>query len=426
MPAIDDSDPTITSPIAAPVEPHPAPAAARPTRLNAIDLARGIVMVLMVLDNTRTYAFSGTYEHDPTNLAHTTPAIFFTRWITHFCAPAFVFLAGIGIALQRQRGKPLPGLSRFLLTRGLWLIVLEFTVVRVSMQFELDYRFLGVAHELWAIGWGMIAMAGLVRLPVSIVAGIGVLITVLHDLLDRLLGSMSSGPQSHALSPMTKVFLTLFQRVQVELGHPYPVVLIVYAILPWLGVMALGYAVGAVYPWTRRARQRALIWGGAATMAAFVVLRGINIYGDPHPWSLQSAPMFTFLSFINTAKYPPSLDFLCMTLGPTLLALAWFERIRPTAATRPLVTFGRVPLFFYLLHYPLAHGLTIIASLLAHKPVAFLMASYVSDAPVPPNAGFGLGATYLLWLAAILLLFPTCQWYAGFKQSHRSRWLSYL
>jgi uncharacterized membrane protein len=391
----------------------------RPPRLDAVDLLRGLVMVIMVLDHTRDFAFSGTLHFDPTDLTKTTAAIFFTRWITHFCAPAFVFLAGTGTMLQRQRGKPLPELSWFLLTRGLWLVFLEFTVVRTGWFWNLDYRFLGVAQVIWAIGCSMIIMAALVRLPVAAVFGIGLALTLLHDLVDPFLNAPHTGVAGD-------LFMAFLGRGRVQFGAHGPVVFLGYAILPWLGVMALGYVVGTVYAWAPDARRRALLRGGALTVLAFIVVRAINLYGDPSPWSVQPTATFTVLSFLNVTKYPPSLDYIMMTLGPALLALAWFERLPQSWLRQVIVTFGRVPMFFYILQWPMAHGLTLLASLAAHKPTAYLTGTFMSGPRPPPDAGFTLFQTYLLWLTAIVLLYPLCRWYAGIKRTHTWWWLSYL
>jgi hypothetical protein len=225
----------------------------------------------------------------------------------------------------------------------------------------------------------------------------------------------------------TELFIVLFGRGRIAFGHPNPVAFFGYAVVPWLGVMALGYVVGIVYRWAPDVRQRALLRVGTITTLAFVAVRAINIYGDPRPWEHQLTPMLTVLSFLNVSKYPPSLDYCLMTLGPALLALVWFERIRPNALSRALVTFGRVPMFFYLLQWPMAHGLTLVASLVAHKPTDYLSGiPFFSGVPAPADAGFSLRVTYLLWLTAILLLYPLCRWYAGIKRTHSWWWLSYV
>jgi uncharacterized membrane protein len=413
------------APVAAASSVTAAPAA-RPPRLDAVDLLRGLVMVIMVLDHTRDFAFSGTLHFDATDLSRTTPLIFFTRWITHFCAPSFVFLAGTGTMLQRLRGKPLPELSWFLFTRGLWLVVLEFTVVRTGWLWNLDYRFLGFAQVIWAIGCSMIIMAALVRLPVSWVFALGLIITFFHDTLDRFIGGFVPAPGAPPPTVGSELFGILFGRTRLAFGDHGPIAIFGYAVIPWLGVMALGYAIGTVYRWAPAARRRALLWGGSLTVAAFVVIRAINGYGDPSPWSVQPTPTFTLLSFVNVSKYPPSLDYCLMTLGPALLALVWFERIQPSPISRFFVIFGRVPMFFYLLQWPTAHGLTLLASLIAHKPTAYLSQVPFFGGAVPSDAGFTLWQTYLIWITAIALLYPLCRWYAQVKTTHTWWWLSYI
>lgn len=400
---------------------------ARRARLDSIDLLRGIVMVIMVLDHTRDFAFATTLHISATDLAQTTPAIFFTRWITHYCAPVFVLLAGTGSYLQRIRGKSRAELARFLITRGLWLVVLEFTVVGLGIKFSFDTHLLGLAQVIWAIGCGMIALGGLIYLPTIAVAAIGIAIVLFHNTLDVFPVYQWQGPSSPGPTAGQAVWLILhggpFQIL--PLGHPFPLVVLLYAILPWTGVIAIGYALGALYRLDPRQRRRILFGVGAAVTAAFLVVRAINGYGDPAPWSPQRSPLFTALSFLNTTKYPPSLAYLLMTLGPALLALGWFDQLRPSRWTVPLITVGRVPLFFYLLQWPAAHGLALAAGYLAHKPIDYLFWRFPLTR-APADAGFSLGTTYLLWILAILLVYPLCVWFAGVKRRHRAWWLSYL
>src|SRR4030081_80994 len=297
------------------------------SRIDSIDLLRGIVMVIMMLDHTRDFVHSGGLQFDPTDLTKTTVVLFFTRWITHFCAPIFVFLAGTGAYLQLARGKSKKDLSRFLITRGLWLIVLEFALVRISGTFNLDYRFLGVMQVLCAILVSMIVLAALIHLPVRIIGGFGVAMIALHNLLDRFHVPGWRGPESAVPGLWSKLFIILHQGNEAFpiFGWPSPVVFVFYPLIPWIGVMAAGYAFGAIYKYNQPRRRRLLLIMGSAATFGFVLLRAVNYYGDPSPWSRQSTIVFTVLSFLNTTKYPPSLVFLLMTLGPGILALAWFE-----------------------------------------------------------------------------------------------------
>ena len=263
--------------------------------------------------------------------------LFFTRWITHFCAPIFVFLAGTGVYLQFVRGKSKRDLSRFLVTRGLWLIVLEFTWVRICFTFNVDYRFLGAMQVIWAIGVSMIVLAALIHLPARIVGAFGIAMIVLHNLLDRFHVQGWQGPNSPVPGYGAKLFIILHQPFEAFpiLGFPSPVVFVLYPLIPWVGVMAAGYAFGAVYQWNAQRRRRFLVRLGSGAIVLFVVLRAINHYADPSHWSRQETVAFTILSFLNTTKYPPSLAFLLMTLGPALLALAWFESNKASVGARP-------------------------------------------------------------------------------------------
>ncbi len=411
--------PTSTSAV-----PERALSAAPPRRLDSIDLLRGIVMVIMVLDHTRDFALAATLHFQPTDLTQTTPAIFFTRWITHFCAPIFVLLAGTGAYLQRARGRSRAQLSWFLLTRGLWLIALEFTLVRLGFTFTWDPHFLGGAQVIWVTGVSMIVLAGLIYLPVRVVGAIGVLMIVLHNTLDTIPVYQWAGPGSPYPTPLAALWTVLHGGWSaLPLGHPFPVVLVIYAVIPWVGVMAAGYGLGALYDRDPDSRQRILIGLGTAITVGFLAIRAINIYGDPAPWSTQHTTVYTMLSFLNTTKYPPSLDFLLMTLGPALIALAVFEHIE----IPQLTAFGRVPLFFYLLQWPATKGVTFIASVIAHKPTSYLFGQPPLNGPIPDNAGFSLAVVYLMWGLVILALYPLCVWYAGVKRRHRDWWwLSYL
>jgi uncharacterized membrane protein len=427
------------------VEALPEPRNLNRARIDSIDLLRGIVMVIMMLDHTRDFVHSGAFYFDPTDLTKTTTALFLTRWITHYCAPVFVFLAGTGAYLQWARGKSKGELSKFLVTRGLWLIVLEFTVVKFGVFFNPDYRFLGMMQVIWVIGASMIVLAALIHLPLRVIAAFGAAMIAMHNLLDGFKVAGWQGPNSPVPGLGAKLWIVLHQSFSgfPVFGFPSPVVVVIYPLIPWVGVMALGYAFGSLYQ--RRAqtagdaratytdaklrRHRLLIVGAGATLL-FIVLRAINIYGDPSHWSRQKSLPFTFLSFVNTTKYPPSLLFLLMTLGPALLLLAWFESDKfPRGRLRDVfVTFGRVPLFFYLLQWYAAHLIAIVAGLLAGQPVAWQWESPVDKFSHPPlpGVGFNLWVVYVCWIVGVLLLYPLCKWFAGVKARRRDWWLSYL
>ena len=412
-------------------------------RIDSIDLLRGIVMVIMMLDHTRDFVhYVQLQGFDPTDLEHTSLKIFFTRWITHFCAPIFVFLAGTSAYLQFARGKSKSQLSRFLVTRGFWLIVLELTLVRWGAFFDFDYRFLGAFQVIWVIGVSMIVLAALIHLPLRLIAAFGILMIAFHNLLDRFHVAGWQGPQSAVPSYWAKLFIILHQGFEAFpiFGRRSPVMFVLYPLIPWVGVMAAGYAFGALYQIDAERRQRILLkLGGTATLLFFVI-RGINLYGDPSRWSTQKSFSFTVISFLNVTKYPPFLLFLLMTLGPAMILLAWFERTaaRSSGSNEGLwsgftlrlrnafITFGRVPLFFYLLQWPTAHLMSVLVHFIAGKPIGWMFGGQVDFSPPPAGSGFNLAVVYVCWIVGVLLLYPLCKWFAGVKQRRRDWWLSYL
>lgn len=406
------------------------------TRLDSIDLVRGIVMVIMMLDHTRDFLHNANSQFDPTDLSRTNVWLFFTRWITHYCAPVFVFLAGTGTYLQLARGKSKGELSRFLLTRGLWLILLEFTVVRFGVFFSFDPKLLGFMQVIWAIGVSMIILAALIHLPLPVTGVFGVLMIALHNLLDKIPVHGWQGPGTAVPGVWVKLWFILHQQGGYPIASffPSPVLIVVYPLIPWVGVMAAGYAFGSLYQMEPERRRRLLLIIGGFACALFVAIRFTNFYGDPSPWSGQKNAMFTVLSFLNTSKYPPSLLYLLMTLGPAIIALALFESKQPSAgmpAAKPgrlrsaLVTFGRVPLFFYLLQWYTAHLIAVLLHLSFGKPVKWLFQTPFDWTP-DPRIGFNLAVVYVSWLAGVLLLYPLCKWFAGVKARRKDWWLSYL
>ena len=397
-------------------------------RVDSVDLLRGIVMVIMLLDHTRDFVHTDGLRFDAADITRTWPALFLTRWITHFCAPIFVFLAGTGVYLQLARGKSRRDLTRFLITRGLWLIVLEFTVVRAGVFFTLDYgSLLGFMQVIWVIGVSMIVLAGLIHLPLRTVTWIGIAMIVGHNLLDEVIVEGWRGPGTPTPGFLPSVWLILHQGgLFFPFGFPGPAMIALYPLIPWIGVMAAGYAFGSVYQLEQAERRQWLLRHGAAMTAAFVVLRAVNFYGDPDHWSVQKSGVMTVLSFLDTTKYPPSLLFLLMTLGPALIFLALFDGVKVNRVAGPLITFGRVPMFFYLLQWPVAHGLGLIASIVADKPYDHLIGSPLGGSPPAPEAGFGLATVYAVWALGMLMLYPLCRWYANLKARRRDWWLSYL
>ena len=408
------------------------PVAVRPARarLESIDLLRGLVMVIMVLDHTRDFVHAGALHFDPTDLTQTTPVLFLTRWVTHFCAPVFIFLAGVAASLQGARGVPRSDLSRFLVSRGAWLVVLEFTAVRVGGWYNFDYSFLGVAQVIWVIGVSMMVLAVLIWLPVNAIAAVGLVMIAFHNTLDGVRVQEWQGPGSPLPGIGERIWMLLHQPALVlpVAGEHGPVVWLIYPLVPWIGVMAIGYAFGGMYALEHGRRRTLLIRVGALLTTLFVALRLLNIYGDPHPWSMQATPLLTVLSFLNTTKYPPSLLFLLMTLGPSLLALAWLDgRVIQNRTGRALVMFGRVPLFFYLLQWPLAHGAAVAISWAAGKDASYLFRNppaFLTTAP--PDAGFPLWVVYACWATVVFVLYFLCRWFADVKGRSRSPLLRYL
>jgi uncharacterized membrane protein len=404
---------------------------AEPTRsrVDSIDLLRGIVMVIMMLDHTRDFVHNAALRFDPLDLSQTNTLLFLTRWITHFCAPTFVFLAGTGAYLQLARGKSKRELSRFLITRGLWLIVLELTVVRLGCFFSFDLRFLALLQVIWVIGVSMIVLSALLYLPLKLIAAFGIAMIALHNLLDKFPVQGWRGPGSPVPGIGAKLWMVLHQPGVFPIAEfPSPIVFALYPLIPWVGVMAAGYAFGALYQMDNERRRRWLVTIGASAIFLFIVVRATNLYGDPSEWSRQKNMIFTVLSFVNTTKYPPSLLFLLMTLGPAILALAWFEskKVSPGTLQSAFVTFGRVPLFFYLLQWYTAHGISVLLHLAFGKPARWLFQTPLDWSNPPTGIGFNLAVVYVCWIAGVLLVYPLCKWFAGVRARRRDWWLSYL
>jgi len=393
----------------------PAPAAApregRRPRIEAVDVLRGLVMILMALDHTREY-FSHPTDN-PSDLDTTTAALFFTRWVTFFCAPVFFLLTGTGASLSLRR-KSLPELSRFLFTRGLWLIFLEVVVMRCfAYQLNVDYRVTALL-VLWALGWAMIVLAVLVRLPLAATVAFGAALVVGHNLFDGVRSTHPLWIILHAPG-----FVVSGPRVSVFVAYP---------LVPWIGVTALGYGLGRVYAWEPERRRRLLLRLGVALTIAFVALRALDRYGDPIPWSSQRAPWRTVLSFLAATKYPPSLSFLLMTLGPALVMLGLFERGTPRLL-RPSLVYGKVPLFYYVVHFALIHAIAVVVCFARYGAAHWLfespdMAHYPFSPP--PGWGFGLPVVYLMWAGVVLAMYLPCRWFAALKQRRSDAWLSYL
>lgn len=396
-------------------------------RIYSIDLLRGVVMMIMLLDHTRDFVHHGALLSDPTDLATTNVPLFFTRWITHYCAPTFVFLSGISIYLQRLNGKSNSELSRFLFTRGLWLILLEFTVVRFAIVFNLDYSFFGMAQVIWVIGVSMIAMAALIYLPVKVTGVIGLAMILLHNLLDRF--QLPPNVAFSGTADLGQRFWLIFHQMGVvPLVSEGPVIFFAYPLIPWIGVMAAGWAFGTIYDWEAERRRKTLYIVGVAATVLFIVVRFSNLYGDPSAWSTQPSASFTILSFLNATKYPPSLLFLLMTVGPAMIVLAATDGISGKGiGQRIAITFGRVPMFFYLLQWFTAHGFGILLSLIVGKSISYFFMNFGGNsAAAPPDYGFSLPVVYAAWIGGLIILFPLCYWYGEYKRKNKHWLLSYL
>lgn len=393
-------------------------------RVAWIDLVRGAVMILMAIDHVRV--FSGLPAGGPT------AGIFFTRWITHFCAPAFVFLAGTSAYFY---GRKHGDLSRFLLTRGLWLVLLELTFLRVAWTFNLDFSRYLMAGVIWVIGWSLILLAGLSRLPLPLVGGFGLAVIAGHNLLDSRMGALIDELSQHPGDRLASLWKSLYVGFS---AGPMPYgesgsFWVLYSLVPWVGVMAAGFAFGKILTLPRVPRDRICLTLGLGAIALFLVLRGFNLYGDPRPWSAQiaagggRATMPTLFAFLNTTKYPASLQFLLMTLGP-ILALAPLLERATGALARAITVFGRVPFFYYILHIPLIHLLAIVVARIRLGVVApWLFADHPMGAPPAPDGyAWSLPLLYLIWAVTIALLYPACRWFAALKTRRGDAWLRYL
>jgi uncharacterized membrane protein len=391
-------------------------------RLVSVDVLRGLVMVIMALDHTRD--FMTHLRFAPEDMAHTYGALFFTRFITHYCAPVFAFLAGTGAFLATSRGKSIPQVSRFFWTRGLWLVLLEFTVV------DFAWGFVPWAHAgvIWILGWSMVAMALIVRLPLRWIAVLGLVMVATHNLLDPI------NPASFGKFYWLWIFLHSPGRIPITDHFSLSVR---YVLIPWVGVMALGFAFGKLL--LRPDRRKWILNIGIAATALFFVLRGINLYGNgiaglpfryPHssgPWSVQPTLSLTIISFFNVLKYPPSLDYLLVTLGPALILLGLFDRAKAQhGVSRILLVFGRVPLFYYVLHIYLLNILARLVALAFHQPI--FHGTVIGDfAQRPLGYGHGLPFIYAMWILAVAILYLPCRWFMEFRSQHRDWvWLSYL
>ena len=387
-------------------------------RIQSIDILRGAVMLIMALDHVRDYFHLHAFDDNPTNLATTTPALFFTRWITHFCAPVFVFLSGTSAFLASQK-KSIPEQSSFLIKRGLWLVFAELAIVTLGWTFNPLYNLL-ILQVIWAIGWSMIILGVLVRTSRTVIIIIGCILFLGHNLLDY-----ANLPKEGAASVVWNLlFKANFAVYPLNDTH---FILNVYAILPWTSIMLLGYGFGIFFKSsvTAAARKKALLVTGFSLTAAFIVLRFINTYGDPAPWSQQKDGLYSFLSFLNTTKYPCSLQYLCMTIGPALIVLALIENIN-NKITGVLTLYGRVPFFYYVVHLYLIHAIGVIFFFATGHGSNEIVDTQTPFLFRPLHYGFDLWVVYAVWIFVIVVLYWPCKWFNNYRATHKQWWLSYV
>ncbi|MGZ4779734.1 MAG: DUF1624 domain-containing protein [Thermoanaerobaculia bacterium] len=396
----------------------PAPKAP-PQRVISIDWMRGIVMVLMALDHVRFFFTDVPFP--PENIERTSLLLFMTRWVTHFCAPLFFFLAGVSAWLSGRRRNDLP---RWLALRGIWLVLLELTIIGFGWNFAPGYSFAGV---IWALGWSMVILSMLVRIEARVLAVLSLLVIAAHDLLSRV------SPESFGRFEL--VWRLLHVPGDVRIGsHEW---FVLYPLIPWFAVMSLGYACGVLWTWDQRRRRSLLLWSGAGATILFVILRIANAYGNPAnggsgslPFHVYADPAKTIISLLNVAKYPPSLQYLLMTLGPPLIAMAlaegWFNRHGVGWVQRAIVTFGRVPMFYYICHLYLIHIAALIVAVVVGQPWQWLGWRGDQSVVPPPGYGHGLAFVYAMWLAIVTALYLPCRMFERVKRERRSAWMQFV
>ncbi|MBO9561959.1 MAG: DUF1624 domain-containing protein [Niastella sp.] len=384
-------------------------------RIHSIDLTRGIVMIIMALDHVRDLLHVNAITQSPTNLDTTTPPLFMTRWVTHLCAPVFVFLSGTSVYLTLQRSADLKGSRRFLQKRGLWLILLELTLMNFALFFDLGFHTI-IFAVIATIGFGFIMLSLMSKWTVKTIAIIGLSIIFLHNLL----AVVPFGKDSIVAA----IINPLFAPGAVSVGGR--TLLMAYPPIPWLGIMLVGYATGKTFEWEAPRRKQLFIKIGGAALLLFILLRFINIYGDPVQWQPRKNAIYTILSFINNTKYPPSLQFTLTMLGIMFLILSAAEKARGNIA-KVITTYGKVPLFYYILHFYLIHIILIIV--LWMQGISWQQMQFATGTfgrPRNVNTGLNLWQVYLVWITVVALLYMPCVWYARYKATHNKWWLKYI
>lgn len=395
------------------IQPTALPAnPAKGKRIHSIDLLRGIVMIIMALDHVRDYFHASTFLFDPTDLTRTDAPLFLTRWITHYCAPVFAFLAGASAFLNGTK-KTKKELSVFLFTRGLWLVIVEALIITLGWSFNPAYPVVFL-QVIWALGVSMMVLAAAIWLPRTVILVMGLILIFGHNILD---------PIDHSGNNESSFLISFLHHRHLFATKPFSFML-AYPIIPWIGIMLTGYVFGQLYLPTYDAgkRKRTLLWLGVSAVALFIIIRFINSYGDPRPWSVQQSPLFTFFSFLNVTKYPPSLLYTLMTLGPSLLFLAFAEKPL-NRFTEKLVVFGRVPMFFYILHIYVIHVLAVIAAAVTgYKWNDMVLTGWISMNEQLKGYGFSLVFVFVLWMLIVIGFYPLCKRYDEYKRMNRSKW----
>ncbi|MBE7175482.1 MAG: DUF1624 domain-containing protein [Mucilaginibacter polytrichastri] len=386
-------------------------------RIASIDILRGLIMIIMALDHVRDFFHVAAVTGDPLDLKTTTPLLFFTRWITHFCAPVFVFLSGISAYLasrKKSRGET----GSFLIRRGLWLVLAEVVLISLALTFNPLYNFV-ILEVIWAIGLSMVFLGLFLFISPRIILPAGLLLVFGHNMFDYY-----SLPGDGALKFFEK-FLISSGPFVVPLGKTHFIGFF-YTVLPWTGLMFTGYGIGKWFTLAEEKRRSNLLIAGAVSVLLFVIIRSVNQYGNPQPWSSQKETLFTVLSFLNTSKYPPSLDFSLMTIGPALLLLAFFES-QKNQLTRICAVYGKVPFFYFVTHLYLAHFVLVIAFFASGYGAADIIPKRGISLFRPDEFGYPLWIVYLIWLSVVAALYAPCKWFAGVKQRNRGKaWVHYF
>jgi uncharacterized membrane protein len=411
IPAKEECNREFSSAINAGAVPNFIPAI---SRIDSIDLVRGLVMVIMALDHTREYMHLTSVVQNPTDLSVTTPAIFLTRWITHLCAPIFVFLSGTSAFLSLKKHGNIFKSRNFLLSRGIWLLILEFTLVNFALWFDIMFRTI-IFEVIAAIGFGFIILSLLLKVSPRITGLLGICIIAGHGLLQYI--------PINDHSPLKPILGFLFSSTVFPLS-PRAMFVMGYPPIPWLGIMLTGFACGELF--SREHRRSIFLKIGLGSLIVFTIVRLLNGYGDPSKWAVQKTHLFTFLSFINVTKYPPSLLFCLFMLGVMFLLLAAAEGIK-NKVSDILTVYGQVPLFYFLIHLFLIHTLMLLMLFLQGFSWAEVPIGTFSLGRPKAESGVGLLGTYLIWILVVISLYPLCKWYGQYKANNKEKkWLRYL